>query len=141
MGEYLIFKKYPFPMDSVIGGAMYNNQKVMVVDDNAELRSMLRYGLDSYGFEVTFCENGVEAFEKVKHDAFDYIITDYQMPQMNGIELTKKVREHSSRIVIIGMSGEDLGMDFLNAGANDFLRKPFVPYRLAMMIDGGDILT
>jgi CheY-like chemotaxis protein len=74
-------------------------------------------------------------------DFFCYIITDYQMPQMNGIELTKKVREHSSRIVIIGMSGEDLGMDFLNAGANDFLRKPFVPYRLAMMIDGGDILT
>ncbi len=125
----------------VSGDIMCSEQKVMVVDDNAELRSMLRYGLDSYGFQVTFCENGAEALKKVMHDEFDYIITDYQMPQMNGIELTKKLREHSSRTIIIGMSGEDLGIDFLKAGANDFLQKPFVPYRLAMMIDGGDILT
>jgi len=39
------------------------------------------------------------------------------------------------------MSADDLGMEFLNAGANDFLQKPFVPYRLAMMIDGGNILS
>ena len=120
---------------------MCNEQKVLVVDDNAELRNMLRYGLDSYGFEVTFCKSGTEAFKKVMHDEFDYVITDFQMPQMNGIELTKKLRKHSPRIIIIGMSAEDLGTDFLNAGANDFLQKPFVPYRLAMMIDGGDILA
>jgi CheY-like chemotaxis protein len=116
-------------------------EKVLVVDDNAELRSILRYGLGSYGFQVTFCENGTQALEKSMLDEFDYIITDYQMPQMNGIELTKSLRERSSRVVIIGMSADDLGIDFLNAGANDFLQKPFVPYRLAMMIDGGDILA
>jgi CheY-like chemotaxis protein len=120
---------------------MCNEQKVMVVDDNAELISILRYGLDSYGFQVTFCDNGTEALKKAMHDEFDYIITDYHMPQMNGIELTKRLRERSSRVIIIGMSADDLGIDFLNAGANDFLQKPFVPYRLAMMIDGGDILT
>ena len=128
-------------MEDVTGGIMCNQQKVMVVDDNAELRSILRYGLDSYGFQVTFCESGTEALKKTMHEDFDYIVTDFQMPQMNGIELTKLLRERSSRVIIIGMSGDELGMEFLNAGANDFLQKPFVPYRLAMMIDGGDIIT
>jgi DNA-binding response OmpR family regulator len=120
---------------------MCNEQKVLIVDDNTELRSILRYGLDSYGFQMTFCETGIEALYLAMNVDFDYIIIDYQMPQMNGIELTKRLRERSSRVVIIGMSAEDLGIVFLNAGANDFLQKPFVPYRLAMMIDGGDILT
>jgi CheY-like chemotaxis protein len=127
--------------DSIPGGIMCNQQKVMVVDDNAELISTLRYGLDSCGFQVIFCNSGAEALEKSMHDEFDYIVIDYQMPRMNGIELTKRLRERSSRVIIIGMSAEDLGIDFLNAGANDFLQKPFIPYRLAMMIDGGDILA
>jgi two-component system alkaline phosphatase synthesis response regulator PhoP len=127
--------------DGRIGGIMCNEQKVLVVDDNAELRSILCYGLDSYGFQVNFCESGTEALNLAMNVDFDYIITDYQMPQMNGIELTKRLRERSSRVVIIGMSADDLGIDFLNAGANDFLQKPFIPYRLAMMIDGGDILS
>ena len=129
---------------SIIGGRMCNEkkiEKVMVVDDNADIRNMLRYGLDSYGFEVTFCENGTEAIKKAKHEEFDYIITDYQMPLINGIELTRWLRERSSRVIIIGISADDIGIIFLNAGANDFLQKPFVPYRLAMMIDGGDILS
>jgi len=127
--------------NGLAGAILCNEQKVMVVDDNPELRSILNYGLDSYGFRMTLCENGAEAIKIAMHDEFDYIVTDYQMPLMNGIELTKKLRELSSRVIIIGMSADDLGMDFLRAGANDFLQKPFVPYRLAMMIDGGDILT
>jgi DNA-binding response OmpR family regulator len=120
---------------------MCNEQKVLIVDDNPELISTLRYGLDSYGFQVAFCETAIEALNLAMNVDFDYIVTDYQMPQMNGIELTKRLRELSSRVVIIGMSDDDLGIAFLNAGANDFLQKPFIPYRLAMMIDGGDILS
>ena len=123
------------------GGLMCNEQKVLIVDDNAELISILRYGLDSYGFQVTYCETGAEALSLAMNVDYDYVITDYHMPKMNGIELTRRLRELSSRVVIIGMSADDLGIAFLNAGANDFLQKPFVPYRLAMMIDGGDILT
>ena len=81
--------------DCIIGGIMCNEQKVMVVDDNAELKSILRYGLDSCGFQVTFCENGAEALEKAMHEEFDYIIIDYHMPQMNGIELTKSELTHN----------------------------------------------
>jgi CheY-like chemotaxis protein len=123
------------------GGNMCKEQKVMVVGGNAEFRCILHNGLDSYGFQVTYCENGIEALSKAKHDEFDYILTDEQIPQINGIELTKRLRELSSRLIIIGISEDDHGMEFLNAGANDFLQKPFVPYRLAMMLDGGDILA
>jgi DNA-binding response OmpR family regulator len=64
------------------------------------------------------------------------------MPGMDGLELTKRLRKKIPPLtVLIGMSGEDRSMDFMNAGANDFIQKPFIPHYLAMMMDGGDILS
>jgi CheY-like chemotaxis protein len=71
---------------------------------------------------------------------FDYIITDYNMPGMDGIELTRRLSELFSRAIIIGISGEDQGMAFLEAGANGFLAKARRLYQLVMMLDGDDIL-
>ncbi len=57
------------------------------------------------------------------------------MPGMTGLELTTHLRNRFPGVVIIGMSGGDLGLEFLRAGANDFLQKPFTPQKLAMMLD------
>ncbi len=116
-------------------------KNVMVVDDDGSLRESLRYGLESYGLRVTLCENATEALLYSMMEEFDYIITDYDLPGLDGIDLIRRLRERSSfTTVIIGMSGNDLGETFLENGANDFLLKPFAPYTLAMMIDGGDLL-
>ena len=124
------------------GGKMADDHnRVMIIDDDRDIRSSLVYALDSCGFTVTACENGTEALLNSMFEEFDYIITDYDMPGMDGVELVRRLRGRFPRAVIIGTSGKDLGEEFLRAGANDFLRKPFVPYRLAMMIDGGDILA
>ena len=117
------------------------HNRVMIIDDDRDIRSSLVYALDSCGFPVTSCENGTEALLNSMFEEFDYFITDYDMPGMDGIALVRRLRERFPRAVIIGTSGKDLGEEFLRAGANDFLRKPFVPFRLAMMIDGGDILA
>lgn len=114
-------------------------QRVLIVDDEQNLLSTLTYALVSYGMNVTVCENATEALLRCMFDEFHYIITDYDMPGMDGVELTMRLRERFTRTIIIGMSGSDRSMEFLGAGANDFLQKPFVPYRLAMMIDGGDL--
>ena len=116
-------------------------QKVVIIGDDRGLIGILRYALDSYGLEVIFCDNGYEVLYGSMIGEFDVVVTDYDIPGINGLELTRRLRKHFPLALIIGMSGADMGVDFLRAGANDFLRKPFVPYRLAMMIDGGDILS
>jgi DNA-binding NtrC family response regulator len=114
-------------------------QRVLIVDDEIQIRDSLNYALISYGLLVTTCENATEAILRSMFDDFHFIITDYDMPGMNGVELTRRLRERHPMAVIIGMSDLDRSTEFLLAGANDFLQKPFVPYRLAMMIDGRDL--
>lgn len=69
-------------------------------------------------------------------DPCDFVITDYDMPGMDGLTLTRRLREMLPAAVIIGMSGRDFRMAFLQAGVNDFVQKPFVLYDLVMMING-----
>lgn len=119
---------------------MVMGRNVMIVDDDRALLANLRYALESYGMRVTLCENATEALLYSMMEEFDFIVTDDDMPGLHGLDLIKRLRERCSFTVIIGMSGNDLGEAFLENGANDFLLKPFAPYTLAMMIDGGDIL-
>jgi len=121
---------------------MEYGKKVMVVDDDNAVRSVLLDALTSYEFEVKVCENSTEAILCLMSTEFDYIVTDYEMPGMDGLELTLRLRKKIPPLtVIIGMSGTDRSVDFLRAGSNDFLQKPFAPDELAMMMDGGDILS
>lgn len=113
--------------------------KVMVVDDDRDVLSVMVYGLESYGYQVRTCENATEALLHALTDPSDLVITDHDMPGMDGVELTRRLRVLLPAAVIIGMSDRDHGMVFLQAGANDFLRKPFVPYDVVMMIDGRDM--
>lgn len=115
--------------------------KAMIVEDNTIIRETLAYALESYGLQVTCCENATEALLQTMMQEFHYIITDYSMPGMNGLELSRRLRAKFPLTVIIGMSSEDVEEPFLRSGANDFLLKPFAPYTLAMMIDGGEILA
>ena len=120
---------------------MLEDPKVLIVDDDSETRKLLQAILTSYEMEVTLCENATEALLSVMGGTYDYIIIDYRIPGMNGIELVRRLREILPPMtVIIGMSSEDISRQFLLAGANDFVLKPFVPYNVAMMIDGRDML-
>ncbi len=113
--------------------------RVMVVDDDPTILRTMTYALESYGYQVRTCENATEALLWALAEASDYVITDYDMPGMNGPDLARRLRKQLPGTVIIGMSGQDRCMEFLEAGANDFLQKPFAPYDLVMMIDGRDM--
>jgi DNA-binding response OmpR family regulator len=63
------------------------------------------------------------------------------MPGMDNSVHVRRLRAQFANAVIIGLSKEDRGVPYLQAGMNDFLQRPFPPYRLAMMMDGGDILN
>jgi DNA-binding response OmpR family regulator len=110
--------------------------RILVVDDDRDILKMMAFAFESNGFEVRTCENATEALLWALADPCDYVVTDYDMPGMDGAELTLRLREHLPATIIIGMSGQDRGMEFLHAGANDFLQKPFTPYDLLIMING-----
>lgn len=122
--------------------SMHDRPSVLIVDDDKEVRDGLQYALSSNNMDVTLCENGSAALLAAMNGYYDYIITDFKMPGIHGIELVRRLRAvQPALVVIIGMSSLDMGGPFLEAGANDFIEKPFVPLNVAMMLDGGDILA
>jgi len=105
---------------------------VLVVDDSATARALLRSRLERFNFQVSVAESGAEALEilKVTPDV-GLVITDYNMPDMDGFELTRRLRSvrGSHELRIIGVSSSDnrlLSARFLKAGGNDFMLRPYV---------------
>ncbi len=100
---------------------------------------MVAFALKSAGHEVEQAEDGVEAYTKAVADQFDLILSDVNMPNMNGIELTKKLRETEQYkftpiILLTTESGSDMKMQGKEAGATGWIVKPFNPEKLLSTI-------
>jgi diguanylate cyclase (GGDEF)-like protein len=112
---------------------IHQNQsiKVMVVDDSDTSRYFIKNLLAQHLFVIEEAKNGIEAVKVLlANPDIKLLITDYQMPQMDGLELVQNIRHkyEKSDLAIIGLSGEGQGAlsaKFIKAGANDFLHKPF----------------
>jgi CheY-like chemotaxis protein len=104
---------------------MERKRRILVVEDTPALREALCSILASDGFEVFCCNDGASALAAAAHDEFDIIITDYHMPNMNGVDATRNLRIRFPQSIIIGLSFDDKGEDFLLAGADAFLFKPY----------------
>ncbi len=101
--------------------------RVLVVDDERAIRRFLRTSLAANGYVVFEATNGAEALEAVARDRPDLVILDLRLPDMDGTEVTARLREWS-RIPIIVLSVRDQEVDkiaALDAGADDYLTKPF----------------
>lgn len=103
------------------------NQRILVVDDEAPIRRYLRAALGSQGFDVYETATGLEAIQAVLSHRPDIIILDLGLPDIDGIEVTRRLREWS-QIPIIILSVREAEQDkiaALDAGADDYLTKPF----------------
>jgi len=113
---------------------LINNRhiKALVVDDTATFRNLIRSLLEVHKFNVIIANDGIDALEVIKqHPDIKLLLTDYEMPNMNGFELVSALRKDFSKdmMAIIGLSAntsETLSAQFLKKGANDFLSKPFL---------------
>jgi len=106
----------------------YQKENLLVVDDEVEVGKVVTELLSSLGFNADSENSGKNALQTIKNGKYTFLITDINMPELNGIELIKKVREEKVDISIIAMTGYDKDyayMDVINAGANDFITKPF----------------
>lgn len=108
-----------------------NRQKILVVDDSKTYRSYIVSLLKTHRFDTFEAEEGREAMQLLaKHPDIKLIITDYEMPAMNGLELIKEVRKQFNAhllpmIVISSLDAKSVIVECLRSGANDYLHKPF----------------
>ena len=98
---------------------------ILIVEDDTLLAEVLKRFLASEQVQVERAESGEEALSVLSRKQIDLVLTDYAMPGMNGVSLTEAVKRLDSSFRIIGMSGQDVAVPFLKAGADRFLKKPF----------------
>ena len=105
-----------------------SNERILVVDDEENIRHMLSLILKKEGYKVSTAEDGQEALEKIERGEFDMVLCDVRMPRLTGIELLEKLREQSIDTTMIVMSAYgniDSAIEAMKAGAYDYLSKPF----------------
>lgn len=119
-----------------------HNFPILLVEDNAVSGKLLEKALIKAGHEVVSAENGREALELFNGKFFTIILTDWLMPEMNGIELCKTIRESSTEryVFIILLTAKDSKDDIvlgLEAGADDYLTKPINNAELMARLNTG----
>lgn len=110
---------------------------ILVIDDDTRLRNLLAKYLDDSGFYVSTAKNTIEAREFMKEILFDILVVDVMLPGENGIEFTKQIRENSKIPILMLTAMGDLSnrISGLEAGADDYLSKPFEPKELLLRIN------
>ena len=101
--------------------------RILVVDDEPQITRVLRTALQSNGHEVTVAQDGVQALELFLKSQPDLVITDLAMPGMDGIELTREIRQRSLLpIIVLSVRTQDASkVAALDEGADDYITKPF----------------
>lgn len=105
-------------------------QKILVVDDEASIVTLLKFNLEQAGFEVITAVNGREGFESALSNTPDLIVLDLMLPEMDGMEVCRKLRLEKVNIPILMLTAKDDEFDKvlgLELGADDYLTKPFSP--------------
>ncbi|MDA8078422.1 MAG: response regulator [Nitrospiraceae bacterium] len=107
--------------------------KVLVIDDEEIVRISCSRALRPEGFEVQLARNGAEGLGMLGQDRFDVVLTDLKMPDMDGIEVLKQVKEgwpEAEVIVITGYQTVDTAVKSIKLGAFDYVEKPFTPDKI-----------
>ena len=107
----------------------------LVVDDSSTMRRILCNTIGTIGYEATAAEDGLDALEKIKSQKFDVIMTDWNMPKMNGLELLQKLRameEYKTTpiIMVTTEGGKREVITAIKAGASNYIVKPFTAFVL-----------
>jgi len=101
--------------------------RILIVDDEPQITRVLRTSLQSNGHEVTVAGDGEEALDLFRKSPPELVITDLAMPRMDGIQLTREIREHSQvPIIVLSVRSQDAAkVAALDEGADDYMTKPF----------------
>ena len=112
-------------------------KNILIIDDEPDIREILRYNLEKAGFNITEAVNGDDALDKVSKD-LDLAILDIMMPGRDGYEVCRKIREQGNTVPIVFLTAMDREFDEvrgLEVGGDDYVRKPFSPRMLIARIN------
>src|SRR5713226_7982631 len=106
---------------------MTERRRILVVDDEPQITRVLRTSLSSQGYDIRVANDGETALEIMKDWAPDLVITDLSMPNMDGLELCRRLRTKTQiPIIVLSVRGEERAkVQALDAGADDYVTKPF----------------
>jgi two-component system, OmpR family, KDP operon response regulator KdpE len=109
------------------GHRMSEHKHILVVDDEAQITRVLRTSLSTHGYDIRVANDGETALEIMKDWTPDLVITDLAMPNMDGLELCRRVRARTQvPIIVLSVRGEErTKVKALDAGADDYVTKPF----------------
>ncbi|MBY0586894.1 response regulator [bacterium] len=111
-------------------------KRILVADDNPAMAKVIAFNLSAAGFETTVASNGQIAWELLQAEPFDFLVTDYQMPEMDGRELVRHIRSSLRwrHIPVIMLTAKELELDTSIASDElqlaSVLQKPFSPSEL-----------
>lgn len=108
------------------------SKTALIVDDSATMRNMIKATMSDMGFETDTAQDGEKAFKLAQHHRYDIVVTDINMPNMDGIELIRVLREtetckYTPILVITTEGGENVKQAGKEAGASGWIVKPFNP--------------
>ncbi|SRR5579883_209136 len=112
-------------------------RRILVVDDEKNIRLTVQHSLLAANYEVDSASDGAEGLEKFRSGHYDLILMDLRMPQMNGIEMLREIREHdkhTAAIVITAYLTIDTLLEAFSLGVSDYIRKPFSPNDVREMV-------
>ena len=112
--------------------------RILIVDDIDTNLKVAKGLMMPYKMQIDLCTSGVEAIEKVKVNSYDLVFMDHMMPEMNGIEATKHIREKYTNLPIIALTANAVSGTkemFLSSGFNDFLSKPIDIIKLNSILE------
>ena len=115
---------------------MQDAKLILVVDDESRMRRFMHMNLDLEGYRVIEAENGLEAVNRAREDLPDMVLLDVMMPEMDGFEALRLIRETSNMpVIMLTVKGEEEDrVRGLELGADDYVTKPFSPRELASRI-------
>lgn len=102
--------------------------RILLVEDEEQIRKLIKLNLELEGYEVTAVEDGKTAIRTFADEHFDLLVVDVMIPEVDGIKVIEQVRLHDNQVGIIIVSAKDSPQDRINglrAGADDYLTKPF----------------
>lgn len=105
-------------------------KKVLIVDDEPSIVTLLTFNLEKEGYQVTSANDGLTGYELALQENFDFIILDIMLPRLDGMEITKRLRQEKVQTPILLLTAKDDTIDRilgLEIGADDYLTKPFSP--------------
>jgi two-component system NtrC family sensor kinase len=117
--------------------------KVLIADDEPISRRLLQNYLEKWGYQVVVAENGARAWQLFQDGDFHMVISDWLMPEVDGLELVRRIRAHANSgfvyaiLVTVRAQKEDL-VEAMEAGADDFISKPFDRDELRVRLREGE---